>query len=149
MWEFLADRYKNTPYIAAYELLSEPHPPKPYTSANVREFYEELTPRIRAIDPDIPVIFGPDDHYEITLMNHTYSTGTTNVIYTFNFYEPTEYIKQTQASNSGTYIEYPSTYYSEKKKQNITLDKEYLRSVMMNAINFRDTYNVPIFNNQV
>lgn len=96
MWEFLAERYKDTPYIAAYELLSEPHPPKPYTGADVRELYEELTTRIRAIDPDVPVIYGSNDHYDIRLMDEIYSTGTANVIYTFNFYEPTEYVKQTK-----------------------------------------------------
>lgn len=29
------------------------------------------------------------------------------------------------------------------------MDKEYLRSLLLNAVNFRDNYNVPIFNNQI
>jgi aryl-phospho-beta-D-glucosidase BglC (GH1 family) len=101
MWQFLANRYKNTPYIAAYELLSEPHPKKPVTNAQLRSFYKELADSVRLIDHNTPVMIGANDHYDINLMDSIYTSTIPNLFYTFNYYLPTDYVKPDKRIQEG------------------------------------------------
>ncbi|MFX6895585.1 cellulase family glycosylhydrolase, partial [Acinetobacter baumannii] len=45
---FLADRYKDEPAIAGYDLLNEPYAP---SNEVVVSFFERLIPAIREVDP--------------------------------------------------------------------------------------------------
>lgn len=49
LWEALADRYKDNPWVAGYNLVNEPGDPN---GASLRQFYGRLRRAIRAIDPD-------------------------------------------------------------------------------------------------
>jgi hypothetical protein len=148
-WKFIVNRYKDTPYIAAYEILSEPHPKKPATGIDVRLFYEELIREIRTIDPVTPVMIGPNDHYDINSMEDIYIAGDTNIIYTFNFYLPTDYIKPDKRVEAGLpIVSYPSDYIDFDGNE-IHLDKDYLSDVLQPALQFRDAHHVPILVNQV
>lgn len=148
-WAFLAQRYKDKPYIAAYELLSEPHPKKPATSKDIRNFYQEVIAVIRQYDPNTPLIVGPNDHYDINQLEDAYIKKEKNLIYTFNFYLPTEYVKTQKRKEQGLpLVTYPGTF-QDKQGQTIVLNKEYLIRILQPALNFRDQYNVPVFVNQV
>lgn len=148
-WEFLAERYRNTPYIAAYELLSEPHPKKPVTSQQVLSFYEELITAIRKQDKVTPVMIGPNDHYDINLLEESFSLSDPRIIYTFNYYLPTDYIKPEKREQAGLpVVSYPDTY-TDFDGNTIVLNKEYLAAVLQPALQFRTNYHVPIFVNQM
>lgn len=150
-WLCLAQRYKNVPYIAAYEILSEPHPKKSYTNNDpdgaVRAFYEEMIQAIRTVDEDTPLMIGPNDHYEILKLPTLYTTVDKNIIYTFNFYYPPEYVKQTKEGGSGTF-RYPGTL-TLKDGRVVTNNKTYLDDMLKNGVDFREEHDVPIFINQV
>jgi Cellulase (glycosyl hydrolase family 5) len=148
-WEFLVQRYRGLPYIAAYEILSEPHPKKPATSKDLLKFYQEAIEVIRRNDPQTPIIIGPNDHYDINQLEDVYTNQDNKLIYTFNFYLPTEYVKtQKRAERGLPLISYPGTY-EDRDGQTITLNKEYLATLLAPAIDFRSKYNVPVFVNQV
>jgi Cellulase (glycosyl hydrolase family 5) len=148
-WEFLANRYKKKPYIAAYEILSEPHPKKPATSKDLKLFYEEVIAAIRAIDTDTPVMIGANDHYDINLMDEILTNVDDKIIYTFNFYLPTDYIKPDKREEAGLpVVSYPSTF-SDFDGNVVRLDKDYLVEVLQPALQFRDEYHRPILINQV
>lgn len=150
-WLCLAQRYKNVPYIAAYEILSEPHPKKSHTNNDpekaVREFYEEMIQAIRTVDSDTPLMIGPNDHYEILQLPSLYTTVDPNLLYTFNFYYPAEYVKETK-DGSGNQYRYPGSL-TLKDGRVVMNDKSYLESMLKNGDDFRDDHNVPIFINQV
>ena len=58
LWKRLAERYKDEPWVAAYDLLNEPNWDLPNGTA-LRKFYEEITDSIRAIgDEHILIIEG-------------------------------------------------------------------------------------------
>jgi len=148
-WKFLVDRYKNKPYIAAYEILSEPHPKKPATSEDLRIFYEELIEEIRKIDTETPLMIGANDHYDINQMDDVFTSLDDNIIYTFNFYLPTDYIKPDKREEAGLpIVSYPSTYYDFDGAE-VILNKDYLADVLQPALDFRQKFNVPILVNQV
>lgn len=148
-WEFLAQRYKDKPYIAAYELLSEPHPKKPVTSQQVVVFYEEVIAAVRKHDKATPVMIGPNDHYDINLLEETLTPIDEKVIYTFNYYLPTDYIKPDKREQAGLpIVSYPSTY-TDFDGNIVTLTKDYLAQILQPALQFRNAHNAPVFVNQM
>jgi len=149
MWKFLVERYKNKPYIAAYEILSEPHPKKPFTNVDVRLFYEELIAAIRTIDVHTPLMIGANDHYDINLLSDAFTSVDNKIIYTFNFYLPTDYIKPDKREEAGLpIVTYPSTF-TDFDGNEVVLNKEYLTEVLQPAVQFRTLHNVPVLVNQV
>lgn len=148
-WEFLVQRYKDKPYIAAYELLSEPHPKKNITSQQVTAFYEEVIDAVRKYDTITPVIVGPNDHYDINLMEEALTAKDNKIIYTFNYYLPTDYIKPEKREEAGLpVVSYPSVY-SDFNGNTVNLNKDYLKQILLPALQFRDNHNVPVFVNQM
>lgn len=148
-WTFLADRYKDKPYIAAYEILSEPHPKKPYTSDDLREFYEELITELRSVDQDTPLMIGANDHYDINQMSDVLTSIDDKIIYTFNFYLPTDYVKPDKRQEAGLpIVAYPGDY-TDFDGNDVHLDKALLIGMLQPALDFRDKHKVPILVNQV
>ena len=88
VWTFVASRYKNVSRIAWYEILPEPSPPPPATNADVSEFYQEMIPVLRAVDPITPILIGPNGGYSAPLIATVYNSSYTNVVYTADFLDP-------------------------------------------------------------
>ncbi len=157
MWQFLADRYKNTAYIGSYSVLSEPHPPAGYGNGQVKQLYLKTIAAIQAIDNATPIIVGAATDYDIRNLNQVYMPGQTNIIYTFNFYEPGAYVKQVKKTQSMT--GYPGWYLDSGdihnfcnypgRGQRIFLNRAFLNTLMGCATAFRNTYHVPIFVDQI
>jgi hypothetical protein len=85
VWKFLADRYKNTPYMAMYELLPEPNPPG-VGDDEVSTFYAEIMDAITPIDPKTPFLIGPNSVYAINKAATAFIPGRKNVVYTGNLF---------------------------------------------------------------
>jgi hypothetical protein len=89
LWQFLAARYADTPYIGMYEILPEPNftcSPKGCSDWSATpSFYASIIPAIRAIDPRTPILVGPAGAYEIRRIDTAYIPGVDNLIYTGNF----------------------------------------------------------------
>jgi aryl-phospho-beta-D-glucosidase BglC (GH1 family) len=85
VWQFLAARYRDTPYIAAYEILPEPRPPG-VSDADVKAFYDDMIAAIRAIDPRTPIVVGPNDAYNLNHLAAAYTTVDDNLIYTGDYF---------------------------------------------------------------
>ena len=163
MWQFLANRYKNTPYIGSYELLSEPHPArlsdKSANNTEVKALYERVITAIRTIDPLTPVVVGPAQTYDIRNLEQIYLPDQTNVIYTFNFFEPTAYVKSTKLAkfkgstgSPGTYSDQADTTTScsyPGKGQSVLVNQTWLVGLLSCATNFRNAHNLPVYANQV
>ncbi len=148
-WVFLVERYKNQPYIGAYEILSEPHPKKPVTSKDLLQFYEEAIATIRQHDQKTPLIIGPNDHYDINQLPDVYTKKDSNIIYTFNYYLPTEYCKTEKMKEKGLpLVTYPGSFKTRDGKK-IIFNRNYLDTLLQPALQFREKYKVPVFINQV
>jgi len=90
VWQFLVNRYKNTRYIGAWEILPEPMAAG-VSDADVKAFYDSIIPDIRAIDRRTPIVVGPSHAYSLKHLDAAYTTIDKNIIYTgdyFIFAEP-------------------------------------------------------------
>jgi hypothetical protein len=85
VWQFLVARYLHTPYIAAYELLAEPHPPGVSDSA-VKDFYDTVISAVRRTDTRTPLVVGPNQDYSLKHLMAAYTTVDRNVIYTGDYF---------------------------------------------------------------
>ncbi len=156
VWEFLANRYKDTPYIAGYEILSEPHPKDPFTEEDVKNFYRTNIAAIRKYDTRTPTIIGAGKAkgcltgtYDVRCLEGIYLENTPNMIYTFNFYEPPQYVKTDQQTQDGVYEPYPGTFIEKKTGAKFYVDKNYLAGLIKYGADFSAKYNVPLFVNQI
>ncbi|MFS8097476.1 glycoside hydrolase family 5 protein [Lentzea alba] len=85
VWQFLVRKFKNTPYMGAFEILPEPKPIN-QTDEAVRKFYEEMTLAIREIDRRTPVVVGPNDNYSCSKLEESYTSIDPKIIYTCNYF---------------------------------------------------------------
>ncbi|HEV8692459.1 MAG TPA: cellulase family glycosylhydrolase, partial [Ideonella sp.] len=148
-WAFIVQRYKDTPRIAAYELLSEPHPKKPATTADLRKLYEELITNVRRYDARTPVVIGADDHYAIDQLQGVYTKVDDKIIYAANFYLPKEYCKSWRRKElDKAPIAYPGPYV-DRGGVSRKLDAAALEGFLKPALDFRERNRVPVFIDQV
>jgi endoglucanase len=80
LWEIIADRYKNQPWLAGYDLINEPADP---SGVKVFPYYKRLYEAIRKIDPN-HIMFLEGDRYatEFDIFTEIWD----NVVYTNHDY---------------------------------------------------------------
>jgi endoglucanase len=80
LWEVLAERYKNQPWVAGYDLINEPAEP---TGEKLFPYYRRLRDAIRTIDPD-HILFLEGNRYATDFSKFTEVWD--NVVYTNHDY---------------------------------------------------------------
>ncbi len=80
IWERIADRYKDNPWVAGYNPINEPSDP---TEEMVMPFYRRLYDAIRAVDPG-HLIFLEGNRYSVDF--HMFGEPWENVVYTNHDY---------------------------------------------------------------
>jgi len=124
LWEVIAERYKDQPWIAGYDLMNEPADP---TGKKVFPYYKRLYDAIRKIDPK----------HLLFLEGNTYATDFNmftevwdNVVYTNHDYAISGFI------HGGDYPGYTRERYVNKD----TLEHDFLKKS-----EFMFTHNVPLW----
>lgn len=132
MWRHIAAALRPLPMVAGYEVLSEPRN-KHVAQQTVRRFYEAACSAVHSSDPRVLCVVGPTPYYKVWMLNetlllrmpedgghtprgagqgrqtsasHNGPTLMRNIMYTFDFYDPWEYITQEHESS----LMYPATY---------------------------------------
>lgn len=119
-WRRLARELRNRPRIAMYEIL--PEPLQGYNSTwdeAVKDFYREIADAINLEDDRTPKLVGPRNAYEINIASSVYMPERNDIVYTGNMLNPKVVNQDTTAVALG------------------------------NLIALRDTYNVPIYVQQM
>ena len=120
LWLFLAERYKNVPYIAAFEILAEPRFEKynrGVSHANLAQFYKKMADTINTVTKGkIPFVIGPMNHYKAANLTADYFLEGYPIIYAANMLWPKPYIlgKETYGYPSNKInLEILNTYYTQ------------------------------------
>ncbi len=136
LWLFLANRYKDTPYIGAFEILAEPRFDKykrKVTHAQLGQFYKKMADTISTItNGEIPYVIGPMNHYKAKNLTDDYYLDGYQIIYAANMLWPKPYIK------GGAKHGYPSN----------ELNRDILETYYTTPLEFRKTNNVPVWVDQ-
>jgi hypothetical protein len=120
VWRFIANRYKDTPYLGLFEPLPEPGAPAT-TPVQIQEFYTEVMAAIRQVAPGIPFLVGPPK-YRAALVESAYNPAWKDVVYTGNLFY---HVEGQESGNEG------------------------LRGRLRTLVDFRARHSVPIFVQQV
>lgn len=104
MWQHVASHYASFERIAAYEILSEPRD-KGVDAQTVREFYEGGCAAVQQTDPRTPCLVGAAPYYKLfRLGESTLLRNNTNVIYTFDYFNPDAFVFGNGALASGSAV---------------------------------------------
>lgn len=85
VWQFVARRYKDNPYLGMFEPLPEPNPLNPGTGHDIRDFYVEVCSAIRLVAPGVPMLVGGDT-YKAANINASFMAGTMDIVYTADMF---------------------------------------------------------------
>jgi Cellulase (glycosyl hydrolase family 5) len=83
-WRFVANRYKDTPYLGMFEPLPEPNP-HGATPAQIKAFYAEVMAAIREVAPGVPLLVGGRS-YKATAVAEVVDPAWKDVVYTGNLF---------------------------------------------------------------
>ncbi len=157
MWRYMADRYRDNPVVAGYDIMVEPHvntiadrggnlSPTEFqrqnagTLADWNAFAAEMTTAIREVDSDTPIIVSSLQWGNAEWFTALEPTGDARTVYTLHAYDPDVYTHQDTPDAA---IGYPSVV--ENEGQNVTLDKTWLANSFAPAVAFSQTHDVPIY----
>jgi endoglucanase len=97
LWRVIADRYKDEPAIAAYDLLNEPVTTDA-TGEQWKNFTQQLVDSVTSVDQNhllvIGGIYGVNSRYGAAGIDQHFLVDDKNVVYDFHFYEPIKYTHQ-------------------------------------------------------
>ena len=124
LWEGIAERYKNQPWVAGYDLINEPADP---SGEKLFPYYRRLKDAIQKVDPN-HILFLEGDRYSVDF--DKFSEVWDNVVYTNHDYAVPGFIF------GGDYPGYTENRYYDKD----TLEKDFLK-----RSEFMFTHNVPLW----
>ena len=122
LWEVLAERYKNQPWVAGYDLINEPAEP---TGKKLFPYYKRLCDAIRKADPD-HILFLEGDRYARDFS--AFTEVWDNVVYTNHDYAGPGFGGDYPGYNGGRYI-----------------NKDTLEQDFIKKSTFMMTHHVPIW----
>jgi endoglucanase len=124
LWEVIAERYKDQPWVAGYDLINEPADP---TGEKVFPYYKRLRDAVRKIDPN-HILFLEGDRYATDFDKFTEVWD--NVVYTNHDYAGPGFI------HGGDYPGYSGGRYINRD----TLEKDFIK-----RSEFMFTHKVPVW----
>lgn len=124
LWEVIAERYKNNPWVAGYDVINEPADP---TEEKVFPYYKRLFEAIRKIDPH-HIIFLEGNRYSIDF--HMFTEIWDNVVYTNHDYAGPGFM------DGGDYPGYSRGRYYDRD----TVEKDFVT-----RSEFMFTHEVPVW----
>jgi endoglucanase len=97
LWRQIAARYRDEPYIAAYDILNEPVTTDS-TGEQWRKLAQDMLDAIRAVDRHhlvvVGALYGVEGRYRTAGVQRQFLVADDNVMYDFHFYEPVKYTHQ-------------------------------------------------------
>tara|TARA_B110001452_G_scaffold267370_1_gene277014 strand:+ start:1914 stop:3167 length:1254 start_codon:yes stop_codon:yes gene_type:complete len=91
MWKHVAAHYASFDRIAAYEILSEPRD-KSVAASAVRAVYEGGCAAVQQADPRTPCLVGGAPYYKLWTFGEQTLINNSNVIYTFDYFNPDAFV---------------------------------------------------------
>jgi hypothetical protein len=168
MWGYTAERYRDHPVVAGYDLMVEPnsnevgsHPlDDPLDIWDPEEFYaqyggtlydwNQLYPRIsaaiRTVDADTPILIGGMGYSAVEWLPYVAPTGDPRTVYVAHQYAPHLYTHQWWDSQQCTYPGYCDLDWDGDYDD--WLDRAWLEDLLATVDDFAATHGVPVAVNE-
>jgi hypothetical protein len=160
MWRFTAERYRENPVVAGYNLMVEPHVntvvdpeaelgPEAFraetegTLQDWNAFASEITEAIRGVDEETPIIVNSLNWGDQEWFAALEPTGDPRTVYSFHGYNPDDYTHQDYEPGSDFEIEYPGEV--DVDGEIVTFDRDWLEESLRPVVEFSEEHGVPIY----
>ncbi|MFQ5462040.1 MAG: cellulase family glycosylhydrolase [Phycisphaerae bacterium] len=156
LWQAIAARYQDEPWVAGYDLINEPMPTQ--RPSQWATFAQRLVDAIRVNDKNHLIIVGEivavvdaAGNYPPIDPNASWipKVADENVMYDFHFYKPLDYVGQGRpenglGDNGQIYPDATHTYVDDAGNPVGVRDKAYLQRLLDEKLAFGRIYNVPM-----
>lgn len=141
VWKNLATLYKDNTTIWAFDIANEPLELTAWneTMMTWNELSEQVALTIRDVTATKPIIIESSNIAAASAMSYLKPARTSNVIYSFHWYEPSPYTHQFVLSQFTTAFTYPGTI------NGVYWDSNTMLQVMAPVIAFQNKYQVAIY----
>jgi uncharacterized protein (TIGR01370 family) len=167
MWKYTANRYKDNPIIAGFDLMVEPNsnetgsdymhdyldiwdPEEFYadyggTLYDWNQLYPRIITAIRKIDKDTPILVGGNGYSNIEWLPYVKVLSDPRIVYILHQYAPHQYTHQEYTSIECSYPGMCDTDWDDRKEQ---FDKNWLVDLLSTVDIFTTTHKVPVAVNE-
>jgi len=151
LWRAIAERYKDEPIIAGYDLLNEPDVSS--SAAQWQELAQRLVTGIREVDPNHLLVVertnAVNQVYNWDGNMNWFLVDDPNVLYTFHFYGPFlfthQYADWLGLGDGGPYPDSGRMERTDRSKQTFSRGREYLEAALQEYAGFGERNDVPIY----
>lgn len=121
-WSKVADRYKDDPGIAAYDLMNEPESP---SIGELHDLYQKIIEEIRKKDKKHIIVLQYDfkEHLKTRFGGPYYDD---NILYSIHFYQPVKFTRQGGKKQPTIGLSYPGKYWDRRVEKMVLWDKAYI-----------------------
>ncbi len=157
MWRFTAERYRDVPVVAGYNLMVEPNsntlidtnsemaPVEVQalmagTLMDWNAFAAEITTAIRQVDPETPIIVNSLNWASAEWFAALEPTGDARTVYSLHAYDPDVYILQEEGETTYHYPDVVDDY-----GETITFDRAWLEENYRPVRQFAREHKAPIY----
>ncbi len=160
MWRHTAERYRQNPIVAGYDLMVEPNAndvwldewdPEVFTEAYGGSLYDwnQLHPRIsaaiRQVDPNTPILTGGMSYSGIEWLPFIESTSDGRTVYTAHQYEPHVYTHQWW---DDIQFGYPGFFDTDWDGVDDRFDRDWLDELFWTVDDFMEEVGAPVAINE-
>lgn len=143
LWKGLAQKYRDEPGVAAYDLINEPYPsgkaddPTPWLA-----FATELITAIRSVDPNHTIVVEGSPNASPYWFANMKPLPFANLVYSVHFYEPMQFTHQGVLDQYPMGVRYPD---DTNTAAGLPLTRSQLSNLLQPVRDFSRRNNVPIY----
>lgn len=155
MWRYTAERYRDDPIVAGFELLCEPnaddvvlglsgpedfYPRFAGTIYDWNRWYPALVAAIREVDPWTPILVPPMGWGSVEWLPYLALSDDPRIVYTLHQYSPNVYTHQ----EAGEPLAYPGELDRDGAGEPEPIDRGWLHELLGLARDFVERHSVPV-----
>jgi hypothetical protein len=166
MWRYTAERYRDNPIVAGYDLMVEPNsnevgsdaindlldiwdPAEFYnqyggTLYDWNQLYPRITTGIRQVDTNTPILIGGNGYSAVNWLPYVQTTGDPHTVYTVHQYEPFVYTHQEPPLTNS----YPGVFDADWDGQDDQVNRAWLDNLLSPIDTYTTTHGAPVAVNE-
>ncbi len=161
MWRYTAQRYRDNPIVAGYDLMVEPnatdvffgiyepeefYPDQAGTLYDWNTLHPRITAGIREVDPDTPILVGGTGYSAVQWLPYLQPTADPRTVYMVHQYEPQD--DYTHQPRDSLVNSYPGEFDANGDGVDEQFDRDWLDDLLSTVDDFAAAHGAPLAVNE-
>ena len=163
MWRYTAERYRNHPIVAGYDLMVEPNAnevwfdewdPETYrrdqaaTTYDWNRFYPQIVSAIREVDAKTPILVGGMGYSAVEWLPYLEPVDDPRIVYAVHQYAPHQYTHQAPGPLGRLKRSYPGQFDADYDGADDVVNRAWLEQTLSPIREFVETHDRPVAVNE-